>query len=132
MAFLALAVGAYYVSSLQVRRIANGKTVLDNLRNTLSAEAIYIGKFWNAPAATAIEEYRPIIDATDEAYGRLSELDFLSGRNPKIRDALGRIDSMRAKMQERRTNLYSAVESSSCSARKSGDSARNSGSSIFR
>jgi methyl-accepting chemotaxis protein len=111
MVFLALAVGAYYVSSLQIRKIESGKTVLDNLRNTLSAEAIYIAKFWNTPSAAALDEYRPVIDATDEAYGRLGELDFLSSRNSAIREAIGRIDSMRTKMQERRTGLYSAVES---------------------
>ncbi len=102
--------GVYGIIQSTSSKIERERTLLDELRASLTSEQMYLNSFWYQTVNFTLSEYDPIVQRTTRAFESVKGLELLSARSENIRTALAQISKMDDNMTERRAGFTAAVK----------------------
>ena len=105
-----LAASFFFVIEAQKSVIERERAVLTNLRQSLSAESMFLTTFCFGPLTATVSDYAEISKATDDAFAQVSSITVLASRSESIKEAIGKIDTMNEMIGKRRQSLLNSVE----------------------
>ena len=102
--------GLFFFFQTRVARMENERGILETLRSRYASEAMSLSSFYDTPLSNALENYKTVSESTDAAFDALAGMTYLRSRDVSVRDALERIESLKALANAQRTALPAAID----------------------
>lgn len=103
-------VSIFMVFTNQIKKIQRERSVLTQLRTSLTAEGVFFTGFCFTPFSSTLEDYKPFTESTDRAFEDVANLTYLLKIIPSLKDQFESINAMKDHILTRRNALYKAIE----------------------